>query len=337
MARFYEVLRCQGVDEGANPPTMVVGFGKTSVVALADGEGFSVASSHAGVKVTEFRDPTFLISIANGIHNLLMQPGVDKKLQDNLSPDTVYSGRGATRYFSVFGKGLVGPPGTTIDAKSKGKSNNENATLRVVVVKEKKINLAICNLKVSDGQPGAGYVDHAKRPSVPANDVANMNAIWTPQSNISFSLISSDPLIIDDRLESTRSELRKAFGLNPDTVPQIGEVIDPNKLVDLFKARLQKSAEFTIVVARKAIDRSKNDVNGITISSGAFAVVTDLREFTTMAHEAGHYIGGHASKDGWVPQHHDTTNYRMLMRDGGAGYKIPFTFAMQCRRFPAPS
>jgi hypothetical protein len=337
MARFFEVFRCQGVDELANPPAMVVGFGKTSVVALADGEGFSVKSRHAGVRVTELLDPRPLLTIRNDIHNMLMQPGVDRQVREELTPDLIISARGATRYFNVFGHGLVGPPATAIDAKSGGKSKGGDATIRVVVVKEKTIKLAIRNLKVSDGRSGGGLVDHATRPSVPAIDVATMNIVWTPQSNITFDLVSSDPLVIDDRLEPTRNELRKALGLRPDSVPQIGEVIEPSKLVDVIKARNQTSAEFTIIVVGRAIDSDKGNVNGITIPAGAFAVVTDFREFNTMAHETGHYIGGHATKNGWEDQHHNTTDIRMLMRGGGAGLRIPFDFAMQCRRFPAQS
>ena len=113
-------------------------------------------------------------------------------------------------------------------------------------------------------------------------------------------------------------------------------MIDPNKLVDVIAARNMTAAEFTIIVVGKAVDRAKDPVNGITIPSGRFAVVTDIRDVTTMAHETGHFIGGRAAKGGWVDEPDWYTNdTRLLMRGGGAGFKIPFDFAMTCRRFPA--
>jgi hypothetical protein len=109
-------------------------------------------------------------------------------------------------------------------------------------------------------------------------------------------------------------------------------------LANVIAKRNKTSAEFTIIVARKAIDSDKSLVNGVTIPSGAFAVVTDLRDITTMAHEAGHFIGGHDSKGGWIDEpDRYTDDTRLLMRGGGAGWKIPFDFAMRCRQFHSRS
>ena len=338
MARFFEVFRCVGVDEDANPPAMLLAPHQSRLVALADGDGFSVKPRHSAIKVTEILDPQALIAIRNDFHNTLMQPGVDEKLRSGFMPDIVFSSRGPTRYFSVEGGALVGPPATFIDAKSKGRSTKDDTMLQVVVVKEKKIKLAIRNLQVAASDTGTALVNHANKPSVPEKDVASMNAVWTPQANIVFDLVSSDPLVIDDRLEAIRKELSKAFGLKDGTIPEVGEVIAPHKLVDMIVSRNKTSAEFTIIVARKAIDSSNDVTDGITIPSGGFAVVTDHRDLTTMAHEAGHYIGGRASKSGWVDEPDWTTNnIRLLMRGLGAGFKIPFEFAMKCRQFPAKS
>jgi hypothetical protein len=95
-------------------------------------------------------------------------------------------------------------------------------------------------------------------------------------------------------------------------------------LVNVIAKRNKTAAEFTIIIVRKAIDSDKSVVDGITIPSGAFAVVTDLRDITTMAHEAGHFIGGHDSKGGWVdePDWH-TDDIRLLMRGGRRGLEDP--------------
>jgi hypothetical protein len=206
--------------------------------------------------------------------------------------------------------------------------------LQVVVVEEKPIKLAIRNLRVFDPDSG-GLVDHPKRPSDGSEDQIDMNAVWIPQANISFSLVSTDPLVIDDRDPATQKELAEALGLSSVDAAHISEVINPRKLVNVITKRNKTSADFTILVARKAIDLG-DIVDGVTIPAGRFAVVTDLRDITTMAHEAGHFIGGHTSSGGWIdePDNYSKGNIRLLMRGGGAGFKIGFEFAMRCRRFP---
>ena len=54
---------------------------------------------------------------------------------------------------------------------------------------------------------------HAKRPCDPAKEVAQMNAIWTPQTNIAFELIPSSDIDVDHNDPTTREELTKAYGL----------------------------------------------------------------------------------------------------------------------------
>jgi hypothetical protein len=71
---------------------------------------------------------------------------------------------------------------------------------------------------------------------------------------------------------------------------------------------------------------------------------------STLAHELGHYLGGDRKNGVWDGFDHtyDTEidprtkqprlrdeDYRMLMRDGGAGYKIPFKHISKFRTFKA--
>jgi hypothetical protein len=37
-----------------------------------------------------------------------------------------------------------------------------------------------------------------------------MNAIWTPQTQVAFDLISADPILINDRDKSIREEFSRA-------------------------------------------------------------------------------------------------------------------------------
>ena len=80
-------------------------------------------------------------------------------------------------------------------------------------------------------------------------------------------------------------------------------------------------ADFTMFMV-KAIGDIRDQPNGRTMVESGFALISDKRGRTTMAHEAGHLIGGHGHTS-------ETGSPEMLMRDGGAGWKIPLDLTMQ--------
>ena len=109
---------------------------------------------------------------------------------------------------------MVGLPGALVEViRERGAHKEVWAKLRVAVVDQKKVKLSIRHVQV----PGAdgNLILHSKKPCVPKEECAKMNGVWTPQTNIAFDLISSDPVPIDFREKSTREDLAKAFRLGP--------------------------------------------------------------------------------------------------------------------------
>ena len=84
---------------------------------------------------------------------------------------------------------MVDDPGTLVQASAGGKVE---AMIRVVVLDLMRVKLAFGNVTVPDenGRP----VFHADKPSDPQQELDQMNAIWTPQTQIVFDLISADPI-----------------------------------------------------------------------------------------------------------------------------------------------
>jgi hypothetical protein len=90
--------------------------------------------------------------------------------------------------------------------------------------------------------------------------------------------------------------------------------------------------------------------SGQTIAEHGMIFMAANRFRSTLAHELGHYLGGDRKNGVWDGFDHtyDTEidprtkqprlrdeDYRMLMRDGGAGYKIPFKHISKFRTFKA--
>jgi hypothetical protein len=109
---------------------------------------------------------------------------------------------------------------------------------------------------------------------------------------------------------------------------QFPEFIDTNKLKAIFAKLKDPKTEFTIFVVR-GIGNYRSPVNGRTIPDFGYALVSDIRSRTTMAHEVGHFLGGHPEKDGWKDLPDLEAPTEMLMRDGGAGWKIPLNLTMK--------
>jgi hypothetical protein len=327
MAEFREVFRCGGMDETASG--MIIAVGKQNLFALSDGAGFSVTSANkSAVSVDEINHPGAILAVRDAIRQLLSLSFVDRKVAIGLMPDVIHGPN--ARYFLV--KAHL-PLNTFIDAKPPN-SAQKPLRLRVISAGVKPIDLAIVNLQVPN--TAGAWVNQATRPSVPDVDLASINSVWTPQTNIKFNLAAAPPVRIDDRDVDTQKEFQDAFDLRPDTIMQFAKV-DPEKMQDILKRRIKSSADFTIIVA-KAI---QSGADGHTVGPRAFAVVADNRDITSMAHETGHFIGGHVDKKKghWEDQHDldstDSSNLRLLMRGNGAGFKIPFDFAMHCRDFPS--
>ena len=211
MARFSEVFRCSGVDESPNVPGkskvpgMIVSPKGWNLVALEDGPRLRVHCDNKNIRIEALQE-TAVIKVARLALNFkLSMQNVDPQFRDSYMPHILSSN---ARFFKIHGEGLVDDPGTLVQASAGGKVE---ATIRVVVLDLMRVKLAFGNVTVPDenGRP----VFHADKPSDPQQEWAQMNAIWTPQTQVAFDLISADPILINDRDKSIREEIARSLGL----------------------------------------------------------------------------------------------------------------------------
>jgi hypothetical protein len=333
MARFSEVFRCSGVDESPNvpgkskTPGMIVPTRGWNLVALEDGPRLSVHCDNKNVAIEELQE-TAVIQLARLFLNFkLAVQNVDSQFRDSYMPHIL--SRNA-RFFKIHGKGLVDDPGTLVQASAGGKVE---AKIRVVVLDLMKVKLAFGNVAVpgENGPP----VFHADKPSDPQQELAQMNAIWTPQTQVAFDLISADPILINDRDKSIREEIARSLGLvaKEGSFP---ENVDTTKLRTIFNRCKNTQADLTIFVVQK-IQLKTELPNGTTDPEWNFCVLSSAHSPSTAAHEAGHYLFGEMKDGKWHNLHHPwgstDPDKTPLMRDGGAGFKIQFDLVLQARNF----
>jgi hypothetical protein len=315
---------------------MVVPLGGSNLVLLeTNGKPVEVRSSHRAVRVEEI-DGTDIRRKLIDTNIAVNQPDVDSLYKEAMLPTSMFW-YNKPRFFRVSGNTV--PLGFS-SAKEKAFSGalvqafsgrKVEATLRVVVLDTMTVRVAIRNVQVPDG--GGGFRFHSRRPCDPQNELTMMNAVWTPQANLAFELVSSEPALVDDRDAGTRAELGKAFGLrDPDTAVFPPE-IDPPKLSAFFKKLSNPAAHVNLFV----VDRMKGGPSGVMTPLGVGFIASN-RYPTTFAHEAGHFLLGHAENGQWLDMGHTYNkdkdeDLRELMRDGGSGWKIPFDMVKTVRTF----
>jgi hypothetical protein len=333
MARFSEIFRCSGVDESPNVPGkstipgMIVSKGGWNLLALEDGPGLRVHCVHKNIRIEELQE-TAVIKLARLFQNFkLSVQNVDAQFRDSYMPHILSSD---ARFFKIHGNALIDDPGTLIQASARGKVE---ATIRVVVLDLMNVKLAFGNVAVpgENGRP----IFQADKPSDPQQELDQMNAIWTPQTQIAFDLISADPILIDDRDKSIREEIARSLGLiaKEGSFP---ENVDTEKLRTIFNRCKNKQADLTIFVVQR-IQLKTAQPNGTTDPEWNFCVLSSAHASSTAAHEAGHHLFGEMKEGKWHNLHHPWSSKdpdkTPLMRDGGAGYKIQFDLALQARNF----
>jgi|SRR6516162_9529921 hypothetical protein len=98
-----------------------------------------------------------------------------------------------------------------------------------------------------------------------------MNAIWNPQANVYFELGRADPATIE--------------GLSPQA-----DTIEVKKLPPGFLNERDSGSALTFFLVRKVTDGRTAD-NGATKAKEGVSLIADSRSDSTMAHEAGHFLG----------------------------------------------
>jgi hypothetical protein len=323
--RFLEILRCNGVDQGATPhPGMIVPFLGENQVIL-ETSGFDVDVQNSALKVQEFDGRELTTQLLRGVQDALSKPDVDPQQRDTFMPDTTWN---QPRFFRVLGTIQTGFPGTVVNLLPRRSRGAPVAVkLQVAVVERLVIKVAIRHVRARDAQGRMRL--HAKRPCDPAREVAQMNAIWTPQTNVVFELVPSTDVDVDQNDAKTSAALGKAYGLKGPATFAAESTVWADKNWDWFAQYKVPGAQMTFFVVHQlhtggdpVYGKGGETANGVMNRQLGVAFIADSRLPSTFAHEAGHYVGDMG---------HKGTDIRLLMRGDGSGYKIPFELARHFR------
>ncbi len=301
-AVFREVSAAAGVDEGATPfPGMIVSVGGLRLQAPPM------------LKIEELPSIPAMLTALLASFNLasLPNPGAP----------------GDARYFRISGSVPIGPRPVQVKAVGAGRSKPE-AVLDVAVLKRRKVKLSIRPVQVN--APQGGLVFHSKKPFDTNAMVEQMNSIWTPQANVAFELVSSDPAQIVDG-----AEIAKMLDLKTSKEASLPSMVVLQRFADVFKRLKDKGADLTMFLVESVGDLNDprflyshaKRVDGITDSALGISLIGDARtsQRELMAHEAGHFIGSRVGRDGKFMVFGHRGGTRDLMQDGGSDTaRIPF-------------
>ena len=288
-ATFRELAAYSGVDESL--PTgaqgIVVPSGGSTLVILQDGRGLDVRSTvPSKVHVYEF---TKKQERADAAKNATNPSEAMRRFGDD-----------SWRIFRIKADVPVGVDKVKVEAKNtKGKAD---ATLKVLVVEKKTVKVAIRPVQVHDGKQPVRLGKAAD----PQKLLDEMNAIWIPQANVYFELGLTDPATIE--------------GLSPQT-----DTIEMQKLPPGFLDKRDSGSALTFFLVPKVTNGKTHD-KGATNAKERIALIGESRSDSTMAHEAGHFLGSLSAGGKYSSEYgHPEKNKDMLMHEYHTGKKIPYS------------
>jgi hypothetical protein len=293
-ANFREVASCSGVDE--NLPTggqgIVVPSGGSTLVILEDARGLEVRSTlPSKVNVYEFTKRQERAAAAQNASN-------SAEAMRRFDEDS-------WRIFKIKADAPVGFDKVKVEAKNT-KSGKAEATLKVIVLDKKTVKVAIRPVQVRDGQQLVSLGGAADA----QNLLNEMNAIWNPQANVYFELGRADAATID--------------GLSLQA-----EAIEMQKLTKGFLDERDSGSVLTFFLVRKVTNGGKPD-KGATNAKESLALIADSRSDSTMAHEAGHFLGALNAKGKYDSEYgHPEKSQEMLMHVDHIGKKIPYSAVLK--------
>jgi hypothetical protein len=191
----------------------------------------------------------------------------------------------------------VGFDKVRVEAKNP-KTHKADATLKVLVLDKKTVKVAIRSIQVRDGQQLVSLGNSAD----PKTLLSEMNAIWNPQANVFFELGRTDAATID--------------GLSPQA-----DTIEMQKLPKGFLDERDSGSALTFFLVKKVTNGGKAD-RGATNAKEAIALIAESRSDSTMAHEAGHFLGALTAKGKYDSEYgHPEKSQDMLMHADHLGKK----------------
>ena len=289
-ATFREVTAYSGVDE--NLPTggqgIVVPSGGSTLVILQDGRGLDVRSTiPSKVYVYEFKTRQ---ERAGAVRNASNPSEAMRRFDDD-----------SWRIFRVKADAPVGFDKVRVEAKNT-KTHKAEATLKVIVLDKKTVKVAIRPAQVRDGKQLVSLGNAADAQKL----LDEMNAIWNPQANVYFELGRTDAATIE--------------GLSPQA-----DAIEMQKLPKGFLDERDSRSALTFFLVRKVTDGGTAD-KGATNAKERVSLIADSRSDSTMAHEAGHFLGALTAEGKYDSEYgHPEKSEEMLMHVHHIGKKIPYS------------
>ena len=247
------------------------------------------------------------LKVSSNLPSMVKVTPITSNYPGSLTADQTASLKsGALRLFVVSADVVPGMDKAYVTAKDdKGVAK---AKLKVLVLRSLLVTISIRPVYVLQGTQ---EVLLPKDSSSAQSLVNAMNVIWTPQANVVFTLESNAKAVI-------KGISPKATGVDITNAAIMKELI----------AAKGETRGFTAFMVNQALDNGKK-VNGVTDSKAGIALISDQRRDSTIAHEAGHYLG---AADGSTYGHPGSQADEMLMRDGGAGRKIPTAWCQTSTR-----
>jgi hypothetical protein len=295
-AEFKEVFANCGFDRQTptGGPGIVIPQNGVSFVILDGGKDLKVAPTTNGMlRVDEIKDDQRHQSITNAPY--------PRKATDK-APALTMLKSGTSRLFKITANSHLGL-GVKIEAVDPKKKRAE-ATLKVIILKQKPVKIAIRPVQVRDEK---GTLVNSNVNPIDAKVLLDeMNTIWTPQANVVFELSKKDPVFI--------SQLKAG---------QPADITNEALKAD-FIAKKDPDAALTFFMVKRAVNRDSKDL-GVINSEAGISLISDDRSDSTMAHEAGHFLGSLSESGKFSMRYgHQGTDEKLLMRAGGAGRKIPY-------------
>jgi hypothetical protein len=288
MATFREVAPNSGVDEKlpSGAQGIVIPSGGSRLVILQDGKGLKVKST---------------LPSEVHVHELTKNQEQSDAAKKAANPSEAKQrfGDGSWRIFRIKADKPVGLDKVTVEAKNA--KGTAEATLKVLVVEKKTVKVHIRPVHVHDGKEFVRLGQAAD----PQKLLDQMNAIWLPQANVYFELGRVDPA--------------KIAGLSPQT-----QSIEMQKLPKGFLDE-QDAKLLTFFLVPKVTNGKTHD-RGATNAKERVALIAESRADSTMAHEAGHFLGALSEKGTYSSEYgHPEKDQNMLMHEYHTGTKIPYS------------
>ena len=102
-------------------------------------------------------------------------------------------------------------------------------------------------------------------------------------------------------------------------------MIETTKLVDGFLQERDKDSALTFFLVYRVRDGGR-PARGVTIAKDRISLIGDDRSDSTMAHEAGHFLGSLNEKGNYSSEYgHPEKDQEMLMHEHHTGTKISYS------------